>query len=229
MMLLCAGGVGFVFIHLFVSRTGLRSWLVARIGEGPYMGLFSLASLGTVGLMVAGYQQASLQSTYLWFPPWWLIASGLPLMLVAYTLVLIGLTTPSPTTAGMEHVLQHEEPATGILRISRHPFLAGMALWSGYHLTVNGDTASMAVFLPFFITSLAGPSSIDRKRREKHGERWAVFEAKTSILPFAAIVQGKNRWVWAEIGWLRLLGAFILFLVLLVSHQWLFGVSPYPP
>lgn len=43
---LVAAAVFFVVIHIGVSGTGLRRGLVARIGEGPYMGLFSLASLG---------------------------------------------------------------------------------------------------------------------------------------------------------------------------------------
>ena len=48
MSLLIAAAATFVLLHLLVSGTRLRDALAARIGEGPYMGLFSLASIAAL-------------------------------------------------------------------------------------------------------------------------------------------------------------------------------------
>jgi uncharacterized membrane protein len=66
--------------------------------------------------------------------------------------------------------------------------------------------------------------SMDRRKRASPD--FVRFTAVTSHVPFVAIVQGRNRLVWREIGWMRPaigLGAFAAFLG---AHRWLFGVSP---
>ena len=45
MLSLIAAATFFLAIHLLVSGTRLRDALTGRIGQGPYMGLFSLASV----------------------------------------------------------------------------------------------------------------------------------------------------------------------------------------
>ena len=41
---LILAAVAFLLLHLLVSGTTVRDRLVARLGEGRYLGLFSLAS-----------------------------------------------------------------------------------------------------------------------------------------------------------------------------------------
>ena len=53
---LVAAAAVFVLLHLLVSGTRARDALAGRIGEGPYMGLFSLASVG--GLAWLGFAYA---------------------------------------------------------------------------------------------------------------------------------------------------------------------------
>jgi uncharacterized membrane protein len=52
------------------------------------------------------------------------------------------------------------------------------------------------------------------------------LSAATSILPFAAIAQGRNKFVPHEIGWLTLVIATVAWIALLLVHPWLFGVMP---
>ena len=42
---LIAAAAAFVLIHLLISGTRVRDALTGAIGEGPYMGLFSVASV----------------------------------------------------------------------------------------------------------------------------------------------------------------------------------------
>ena len=62
-------------------------------------------------------------------------------------LVVAGLFTPGPTLAGYEKSgLAQAEPARGVLRITRHPFLWGVALWALGHLLVNGERFAVMLF-----------------------------------------------------------------------------------
>ena len=215
----------FLGLHLLVSGTPLRAAIIARIGARPYLGLFSLLSLLGIAWMVLGYRRAP-------FVPLWAPLSGgrviaLVLTLLAFLLVVIGLTTPSPTVVGGEQQLERADPVRGILRVTRHPFLWGVALWALAHLLVNGDLASALLFGTFFGLALLGPMLIDR-RRAVLGARWESFVATTSSVPFAAIVAGRNVLHVGELGIWRIVLALVLFAVILEVHPWLFGVSPLP-
>jgi uncharacterized membrane protein len=223
---LVASAVFFAVLHLGVSGTRLRDGLVSKLGEGPYMGLFSLASAGGLAALAWTYSQAP--RTTWWVAPGPMLHLTPALMAVSVWFVVLGLTTPSPTLTLMDGLLEREDAARGILRITRHPMLAGFALWSIWHLVINGDGASVVLFSSLAVVSVAGPPSIDRKRRRKHGPRWDVFAARTSIVPFAAIATGRNRLVGSEIPawqWLVAAGTYV---ALVAAHPVLFGVSAIP-
>jgi uncharacterized membrane protein len=214
----------FVGVHLLVAGTGARDRLVALLGEQGYQGAFSLLALaGIVWLCVAwaGAPPAV---------PQWSGVSLRPvvwvLMLIAFAFVAIGLTTRSPTATGGEGSLEGDEPARGILRITRHPFLWGVAIWSACHAAVNPDLPSLVFFGSLLLLAVLGPRSIDAKRRRKHGERWDRFAAVTSNVPFAAIVGGRNRLAVREIGGWRVGLAVVLYVAFLGAHPLLFGASP---
>lgn len=223
MLSLVLAAVFFVGLHLFVSGTKLRDTLVGAIGEGPYMGLFSLASFGGITWLVMAYSRA--ESSYLWGWPPELRPLSTALMVIAFLLAVVGITTPSPTGQN-ESTLENDDAASGILRITRHPFLVGVAVWAATHLAANGDTASLVFFGALLVLTVAGPPSIDRKRARKHGEAWDRFAERTSILPFAAIASGRNELRLGELAWWRLLAAVVAFGVVFQFHASWFGVPP---
>jgi len=129
---------------------------------------------------------------------------------------------------GGEALLAENEPARGIQRITRHPFLWGVAAWALTHLIFNGDLASVIFFGSFLILAISGPFSIDRKRKKAFGDAWNRFAALTSNVPFLAIVEGRNSLRIGEIGWWRAILAVILYGLFLHFRRNLFGVSPLP-
>jgi uncharacterized membrane protein len=78
------------------------------------------------------------------------------------------------------------------------------------------------------IVALAGTVSIDAKRRRLLGGAWESFAAQTSIVPFAAIAAGRNRFVPREIGWWRWVIALLAYVLMLGGHAPVVGVSPFP-
>ncbi|HJY37911.1 MAG TPA: NnrU family protein [Steroidobacteraceae bacterium] len=220
---LIAAAVFFLAIHFGVSGTRLRDRLVGVLGERAFRGLFALASL--VGLIWMARAYSHAPHVVLWGQLVALKSIALPLVLIAFAFVVIGISTPSPTTAGMESQLTREVQVRGITRITRHPFLWGTALWALVHFAVNGDAASSVLFGSLLLLALAGTASIDAKRRRNYGERWEQFARETSNVPFAAIAAGRNRLGPAlrEIGIVRPLLALVVFALVFALHGRLFG------
>ena len=223
---LIAASAFFLLIHFGVSGTRLRDTLVARMGAGPYRGAFALASLAGIVWMGMAYSHAPTVEL------WGQLAGGrtlvFALVFVAFLFIGIGLATPSPTRVGMESKLaQSADVARGIVRITRHPFLWGVALWALVHVVVNGDLASLILFGSLFVLALGGTASIDAKRRRNFGGDWARFAQATSSVPFAAIASGRNQLGAAlrEIGILRPLIGIAIYALLFYFHGRLFGVA----
>ncbi|MEW6017431.1 MAG: NnrU family protein [Pseudomonadota bacterium] len=226
MLSLAAAAAAFILLHLLISGTTVRDALVRRMGEGPYMGLFSLASVALlvwIGFAYAGARQDPSNLAY------WGVTTGgrhiqLTLQLVATLFIVIGVTTPNPTSVKQEGLLARENAVRGMLRVTRHPFLWGVALWAVGHLIVNGDLASLILFGSMLILAVLGTTSIDAKRRRVQGEAWAPFAAQTSNLPFGAILTGRQTLKLGEFGLIRPLAAAVVYVALLVGHPYLFGV-----
>jgi uncharacterized membrane protein len=218
----------FVVLHVGVSATGLRTRLVGAIGERPYRGVFALASIALLVWLVIAFNamradELSQLNQALWAPPPWTRYVAHALTFIAFLFAFIGVLTPGPTYAGFEASLQKPEPARGILRITRHPFLWGVAFWAAGHLAANGERFALMLFGALGLMALLGARSIDRKTRARDPEAWARFAAVTSNVPFAAIIQGRNKLVLGEIGW-RALAAIAAF----AGAAWLHGVLGVP-
>ncbi len=222
--------------HYGLSSTPLRGWLVARIGEGPYRGLFSLIAAGAFWWLAAAYNAAPFVP--LWLPASWQAWVPLLAMPVALLLVVAGLSTPNPSAVGQEKLLagtdraaggdSGRDPARGILRITRNPFLWGVGLWALAHMVPNGDAAALILFGALAVLALLGSVLIDIKLARRLGPAWAGYAARTSNLPFAAVLAGRQTVAWREIGWWRLGLALALYATVLHLHVRVFGVSPLP-
>jgi uncharacterized membrane protein len=128
------------------------------------MGLFSVSSLA--GLIWLGLAFAGARGQ----PAYWDLSPltreiQLGLQLLAMLLIVPGLTTPNPTSVRQEGALDRADVVKGMLRITRHPFLWGVAIWAAGHLLVNGDPASLVLFGTMLLLALFGTASIDAKRR----------------------------------------------------------------
>ena len=77
------------------------------------------------------------------------------------------------------------------------------------------------------IPGTIGAYSIDTKRMQTMGDQWSRFERQTSVIPFVAIAQGRNRLEVGEIGWWRILLAIAAFAATMHFHVDLFGVKPF--
>jgi uncharacterized membrane protein len=169
---LLAAATFFVAIHFLISGSALRARIVEAIGEGPFRGVFSLLSLVGIIWLSRAYGQADY--IQLWGKLYALRPIALVMMLPAFFFVVLAFTSPNPTAVGGGALLSEKEPAKGIQRITRHPFLWGVTLWALTHLILNGDVASLVFFGSLLIVAVGGPFSIDRKRKKAF---WGCLES----------------------------------------------------
>ena len=219
MLNLVAACAYFLLIHFGVSGTRLRDGLVTRFGAAPYRGAFALASI--VGLVWMSYAYRQAPTVELWGLVLGFRPAAYVLVFIAFLFVVIGITTPSPTRVGMESkVGQGPEAARGMVRITRHPFRGGIALWAMVHLIVNGDLASVIFFGSLLVLAVGGTLAIDAKRRRNFGEQWIKFANVTSDIPFVAIAAGRNRLgvALAEIGVWRPLAGILAYAIAFYLH-----------
>lgn len=217
MLNLIAASGYFLLIHYGVSGTRLRDALVARLGPGPYRGAFALASIVGLVWMIHAYGHAP--AVALWGVVLGLRPAAYVLVFIAFLFVVIGVTTPNPTGVRTASGVGAGS-ARGILRITRHPFLWGTALWALVHLVVNGDVASLILFGSLLVLAAGGTLSIDAKRRRTLGEQWVGFASVTSNIPFAAVASGRNQLgpALAEIGVWRPLAAILVYAAAFYLH-----------
>jgi len=212
-----------VGVHIGVAGTAVRGAIVRAIGEGPFRGLFVLTSFALIFWMARAYHFAGAVQV-LWASPHWLNVLLMLLMFPALLLFVGSVTVRNPTSVAGASALAAENPARGILRVTRHPMLWAFALWAAIHTIILGTLGALVFFGAFLITALAGMPSLDAKIAKRDPQHWAAYAQATSILPFAAIAQQRNRFVFAEIGWWRIALALALWFVLVGAHQWLFRI-----
>ena len=189
------------------------------VGEWPYRGLYSLVALVTLAWMIWAYGNAPRE--LLWSGPRWLAVVAMPF---AFVLIACGYWR-NPTMVGADRLLRSDDPARGMIRITRHPIMWGVMLWAGAHVIARGDLKSLVFFGAFLLLAAVGTLSMDARKRSNPD--WPRFAAVTSHVPFVAIIQGRNRLVWREVGWVRPLIGLAVFTAFFYAHPWLFGARPY--
>jgi uncharacterized membrane protein len=227
MSMLIAAAAVFLLIHLLVSGTRLRDAIVRFIGESAYMGLFSLTSIAALVWLCVAFGKARSDPANVTY---WTISHATrdlaaALTLIGFLLAVPGLLTNTPTRVAGGALVDRPDAVKGMTRITRHPFLWGVATWALGHIIANGRAADLILFGELFALALLGTASIDAKRQRALGVRYTGFKSKTSNLPFAAIAQGRQSFNIGEIWW-RLSVGLVVWGAVVLLHPMLFGVRP---
>ena len=90
----------------------------------------------------------------------------------------------------------------------------------------QGKGPKTQVFIDVATHDFAGMPSLDAKYAKSEPQRWPAFAAATSILPFGAILAGRNRLALRELGWWRPLLAVVLWVALIAAHPMLSAADP---
>ncbi|HEX6156791.1 MAG TPA: NnrU family protein [Burkholderiales bacterium] len=209
MTTLLAATIVFLATH-FIASSPLRPLLVNALGEWPYRGAYSLVALVTLVWMGWAFANAPRE-------PLWMGIREVPyvVMPLAFVLIACGYRR-NPTMVGADKLLKSEDPARGIIRVTRHPIMWGIMLWAASHILARGDLRSLIFFGGLLLVAALGTILMDARKRQNPD--FARFAAVSSNVPFVAIAQGRNRIRWREIGWVRPAAGLAAFFLVLLVH-----------
>ena len=82
---------------------------------------------------------------------------------------------------------------TGIIRITRHPQAVGQAMWCLAHSLWLGTSTALAASAALVLHHAYSTWHGDRRLKQRHGEAFEYVKSKTSIIPFQAILEGRQE------------------------------------
>jgi uncharacterized membrane protein len=184
-----AAAVAFVGSHFVLSHP-LRGPVVRAAGERGFQVIYALVAFATFGWLIAAYLKAPLTET-LWSVgnTLWLIFTVV--MLIA-SILLMGSFIRNPALPGPKPGVL-PDAAVGVFAITRHPMMWSFALWGVCHIAVFPVAKNIVVAVAITVLALVGSALQDRKKEQLQPDLWPAWEAKTSYVPFAAIVAGRAR------------------------------------
>jgi uncharacterized membrane protein len=135
MTLLFLGLVLFLGVHsVRIVGEGWRTATIARIGEGPWKGIYSLLSLAGLMLIVWGYGEARQAPQILWASPLWVRHLAALLTLAAFVLLVAAYV-----------------PGNHLKARLRHPMVLAVKVWALAHLIANNTLADVLLFGAFLV------------------------------------------------------------------------------
>ena len=174
MTLFLLGLAIFFGLHIFsaIRSRAPESDLRQRLGEGTYMGLYSLVSLAGFVMIVYGFG-AARGAGVLYTPPIW--AQHLNLVLMIPALILL---------------VASQLPAGHIKKISKHPMLLSIKIWAVGHLLANGELNSVILFGSFLAYAV-----FDRIMVKKRGDNGPGPDVKLSpLMDGISVIVGLGAW-----------------------------------
>ncbi len=165
MIILILGLIIFLGVHsVRIFAADWRDAQIAARGENAWKGLYSIAAIIGLIVVIYGYGAARETATSFYSPPAW----GRSVLHVAMPISLV-LFVASQLPMG------HLKKRFG------HPMLWGIIIWSAAHLLANGDTASVLLFAGFFVWSVVDLMSA-RQRPQSESEAAKVWPDLAALI-----------------------------------------------
>jgi uncharacterized membrane protein len=214
----------FVGAHIVVSSDTVRPWLVQRLGDQPYRGVYSLIALATFIPLIISFANHKHEGPMLWYlrdiePLRWFTWL---MMLAALIILVASFVNPNPGAIGAPSA----QRPTGILKITRHPNFVAMTLFGFAHMLMNGWLGDLFFFGSFPALGIIGGFHQDRRKLRELGDSYSELVATTSFLPGAALWSGRQQWSSADTPWAAIGIGTAATILIVVFHPMIFGGSP---
>jgi len=172
--ILILGLLLFLGVHsVRILADGWRSRTMARIGERPWKGLYTLVSLVGFALIVWGYGLARAQPVQLWSPPPAMRHVSALLTAIAFILLAAAYV-----------------PGNGIKSRLHHPMVLSVQVWALAHLMATGNVAHVVLFGSFLLWAVLN----FRAARQRDRLAGTVYAAGRPSATIMAIAIGLLAW-----------------------------------
>jgi uncharacterized membrane protein len=212
----------FTATHVGLAARPLRDPLVARLGERGFAAFFSLVASLLFAALVRYYADHRFEGAP---GPALGAVPGLHGVLVVVAgggiaLMLGGLAAYPRSPMGPA---RRTPDPYGLARVTRHSFFAGLVLFAASHALLASRLVGVVMFAGFALLAGAGSRHQDRKLLRLRGEPYRRYLAATSMLPFAAVLAGRQRVAWGELPRAALVAGVLAAILLRRVHAGIFA------
>lgn len=211
-------GLQLIFAIAHSGGAALRPWAEKYIGPRLYRIIFALISLPLAGLLIIYFFNHRYDGWQLWQ------VQGIPgVGTLVWVLSAISFFFLYPATFNLLEIAAIQKPQvhlyeTGIIRITRHPQMVGQVIWCVAHTLWLGTSFTLVTSIGLVLHHLFGVWHGDRRLSQRYGEAFALVKQRTSIIPFQAIIDGRQSLNWQEFLRPAYLGVAIFIGLLWWSH-----------
>ncbi len=213
------------FAVLHSGLAALRPWGEKKIGARLYRVVFALASIPAATILIIYFFNHRYDGLQLWQVQG--ITGIKPLVWIFSAISFLFLY---PATFNLLEIAAIQKPEihlyeTGIIRITRHPQMVGQVIWCIAHTLWLGTTFTLVTSLGLIAHHLFAVWHGDRRWQQKYGEAFAKVKARTSVIPFLAIIDGRQTLKWQEFLRPAYLGVAAFVWLVWWAHPWLMQVT----
>jgi uncharacterized membrane protein len=215
--------LGFAIAHSGLAA--LRPWGEGKIGARLYRVFFALVSIPFATILIIYFFNHRYDGLTLWN------VRGIPgVVSVVWLLSAISFLFLYPSTFNLLEIAAVQKPQvhlyeTGIMRITRHPQMVGQVIWCVAHTLWLGTSFTLVTSLGLVAHHLFAVWHGDRRLQNRYGESFLAVKQRTSVVPFVAMLDGRQSLKWQEFLRPAYLGVLGFVLLLWWGHPWLMQVT----
>jgi uncharacterized membrane protein len=211
--------LGFAVAHSGLAS--LRTRGEAIIGARLYRVLFALVSIPLAVILVVYFFNHRYDGLLLWQ-----VQGVTGVKTLVWVLSAISFFFLYPATFNLLEIAAIQKPQvhlyeTGILRVTRHPQMVGQVIWCIAHTLWLGTSFTLLTSLGLIAHHLFAVWHGDRRLEDRYGEAFLKIKERTSVVPFLAIIDGRQSLKWQEFLRPAYLGVTGFILLLWWAHPWL--------
>jgi uncharacterized membrane protein len=215
--------LGFAIAHSGLAA--LRPWGEKKIGARLYRVFFALVSIPLATILIIYFFNHRYDGFILWQ-----VRNIAGIKTFVWILSAISFFFLYPATFNLLEIAAVQKPQvhlyeTGIIRITRHPQMVGQVIWCIAHTLWLGTSFMLLTSLGLIAHHLFAVWHGDHRLEQRYGEAFLAVKARTSVIPFLAVLDGRQTLKLQEFLRPAYLGVLGFVLLLWWGHPWLIQVT----
>ncbi len=215
--------LGFALAHSGLAA--LRAWGERKIGARLYRVIFALVSIPFATILIIYFFNHRYDGIQLWQ-----VQGVVGVKETVWILSFISFLFLYPATFNLLEIAAVLKPQvriyeTGIMRITRHPQMVGQLIWCVAHTLWLGTTFTLVTSIGLMLHHLFAVWHGDYRLTQRYGKDFELVKARTSIVPFQAVLDGRQQLVLAEFLRPAYLGVIAFVCLFWWAHPWLIEMT----
>ena len=210
-----------IFAIIHSGGAALRNKAESIMGPRLWRLLFVSASLPSAIILIGYFLTHRYDGIRLWN-----LQGNSFVFYTVWVLTAISFLFLYPATYNLLEIPSVQRPkiriySTGIMRVTRHPQAIGQIIWCIAHSLWIGTSFTLVTSLGLIFHHLFAIWHGDKRLEFKFGEEFYKFRESTSIIPFLAIIEGRQVFKFREYFKLSQIGILIAIIVIWTSHKYI--------